>query len=103
MIQKIKDIKISPELLVKNVHADRIEVHDNIAYNHPFSLFVKGSNDFYFNDTECMEIMAEGGYKRCGGLGDILAGAIGTTVGWDFHYGPALASWVIKKATRMAY
>ena len=72
-------------------------------YNHPFSLFVKGSNDFYFNDTECMEVMVEGGYKRCGGLGDILAGAIGTTVGWDFHYGPVLASWVVKRATRMAF
>jgi NAD(P)H-hydrate repair Nnr-like enzyme with NAD(P)H-hydrate dehydratase domain len=47
--------------------------------------------------------MAEGGYKRCGGIGDILAGAIGTCVGWDYHYGPALASWVIKNATRMAY
>jgi NAD(P)H-hydrate repair Nnr-like enzyme with NAD(P)H-hydrate dehydratase domain len=47
--------------------------------------------------------MAEGGYKRCGGLGDILAGAIGACVGWDYHYGPALASWVIKNATKMAY
>jgi NAD(P)H-hydrate repair Nnr-like enzyme with NAD(P)H-hydrate dehydratase domain len=36
-------------------------------------------------------------------LWDILAGAIGACVGWDFHYGPALASWVVKNATRMAF
>lgn len=48
-------------------------------------------------------IGTEGGHKRCGGMGDILAGVTGACGLWDFEYGPPLASLVVKEATRKAY
>ncbi len=45
----------------------------------------------------------EGGFKRCGGIGDILSGAVATCAYWNFEYGPALASSIVRMATQKAY
>ena len=44
-----------------------------------------------------------GGNKRCGGIGDVLAGAMSVCALWDFDYGPVLASIIIRNATRKAF
>ena len=41
--------------------------------------------------------------KRCGGVGDILAGAVATCSYWDIEYGPALASIIVRMATKQAF
>jgi NAD(P)H-hydrate repair Nnr-like enzyme with NAD(P)H-hydrate dehydratase domain len=38
----------------------------------------------------------EGGRKRCGGIGDILAGVTGVCTFWDEDLGPILASKITK-------
>jgi NAD(P)H-hydrate repair Nnr-like enzyme with NAD(P)H-hydrate dehydratase domain len=48
-------------------------------------------------------VRTEGGNKRCGGLGDILSGAIAVCGLWDGTYGPVLASKIVKMATRAAF
>lgn len=45
----------------------------------------------------------EGGFKRCGGIGDVLSGAVATCAYWNFEYGPALASTIVRMATKKAY
>lgn len=48
-------------------------------------------------------VRTEGGKKRCGGMGDILAGVASVTSLWDYEYGPALASRIVRLATRASY
>ena len=48
-------------------------------------------------------VNTQGGNKRCGGIGDILAGALGVTALWDSHYGLPLASCLVRNATKMAF
>jgi len=48
-------------------------------------------------------VKTEGGKKRCGGIGDILGGVVSVCGLWDHAYGPALASRIVKLATRSAY
>lgn len=48
-------------------------------------------------------IRTEGGLKRCGGIGDILAGVTSACALWDFELGPALASRIVRVATQMAF
>jgi NAD(P)H-hydrate repair Nnr-like enzyme with NAD(P)H-hydrate dehydratase domain len=67
-----------------------------------FSLFVKGERDILFGPKKLC-VNAEGGFKRCGGIGDILSGAVATCAYWDFEYGPALASTIVRMATKKAY
>lgn len=45
----------------------------------------------------------EGGCKRCGGLGDILAGATAACSLWDLSYGPPLAACLMRLATKSAF
>lgn len=42
----------------------------------------KGKIDRITNGKEILTVDAEGGLKRCGGQGDILAGCLGTFAGW---------------------
>ena len=42
----------------------------------------KGKVDRVTNGKEVLIVDAEGGLKRCGGQGDILAGCLGTFAGW---------------------
>lgn len=48
-------------------------------------------------------VNTQGGKKRCGGIGDILAGVTSVCALWDFEYGPALASRIVRKATKAAF
>jgi NAD(P)H-hydrate repair Nnr-like enzyme with NAD(P)H-hydrate dehydratase domain len=48
-------------------------------------------------------VRTEGGKKRCGGVGDILAGVTSACSWWNFEYGPALASRIVRKANKLAY
>jgi len=48
-------------------------------------------------------VRTPGGHKRCGGIGDILAGVTGACSYWNFELGPVLASRIVKKATFHAY
>jgi len=41
--------------------------------------------------------------KRCGGIGDILAGALSVCLFWDDIYGPVLASRIVKIAAKRGF
>ena len=45
----------------------------------------------------------EGGRKRCGGVGDVLAGVTAACSFWHYELGPVLASRIVRVATRRAY
>lgn len=48
-------------------------------------------------------IAVKGGVKRSGNIGDILAGSVSACSEWDYEYGPALASIIVRLATKKAY
>ncbi len=64
---------------------------------------MKGSEDLILSSQKSFIIRTEGGKKRCGGLGDILSGAIAVCASWDFTYGLVLASRIVRIATRKAF
>lgn len=76
----------------------------------------KGEFDeiYYGKSDEVLTCREPGGWKRSGGLGDILAGTLGTFVGWseilqerDEDANRQLSCWsaccVVKRATRLAF
>jgi ATP-dependent NAD(P)H-hydrate dehydratase len=71
-------------------------------YNN-FTLFVKGKEDLILSSNKSFIVRTESGKKRCGGIGDILSGAIAVCALWDFTYGPVLASRIVKIASRVAF
>ncbi|CDU22946.1 uncharacterized protein SPSC_01576 [Sporisorium scitamineum] len=50
------------------------------------TILEKGKVDRITNGTEVLYVDTEGGLKRCGGQGDILAGCLGTFAGWATIY-----------------
>lgn len=48
-------------------------------------------------------ISVKGGPKRSSNIGDILAGSVAACSDWDFVYGPALASIIVRMATKKAF
>jgi NAD(P)H-hydrate repair Nnr-like enzyme with NAD(P)H-hydrate dehydratase domain len=54
----------------------------------------------YLNKNCSFICTNEGSSKRCGGIGDILAGLVGTFASWDFVYGPILACLVCRNAAK---
>jgi len=48
-------------------------------------------------------VRTEGGKKRCGGIGDIVAGVAAACAYWDFTFGPVMASKIVREATRAAF
>lgn len=48
-------------------------------------------------------VQTTGGNKRCGGIGDILAGIVGVCSYWDLRYGPLLACHITKLVSRAAF
>ncbi|PWZ01767.1 H-hydrate dehydratase [Testicularia cyperi] len=56
-----------------------------IALDGP-TVLEKGKVDRITNGKEVLSVEAEGGLKRCGGQGDILAGCLGTFAGWAKIY-----------------
>lgn len=69
----------------------------------PFTLMIKGHNDLIIGKNMAYRVSTPGGNKRCGGVGDILAGVTAACSLWDFELGPVLASRIVRKATRMAF
>lgn len=84
-------------------HKEEIGVIGNYEHTLPFSLVVKDQLDMYLN-KECSFVCTnEGSLKRCGGIGDILAGLVCTFAFWDLVYGPILACLVCRYAARAAF
>ena len=69
---------------------------------HNFSLLIKGEEDLVLGPKSYV-IRTPSGEKRCGGIGDILAGITSVCCLWNFEQGPALASRITKMATERAY
>ena len=69
---------------------------------HEFSLLVKGEEDIILG-PESYIVRIKGGNKRCGGIGDILAGVTGICSFWNYELGPVLGSKIVKIATRRAF
>lgn len=65
-------------------------------------MIIKGEKDIILGKKSFI-INTEGGLKRCGGIGDILAGAISTCAHWNMQYGIALASIITRRATKRGF
>lgn len=50
--------------------------------------------------SEQLEIDVKGGYKRCGGQGDILSGTIGTILAWGKCYEDGVFGWDLPNLTK---
>jgi len=68
-----------------------------------FKILIKGEHDVVLGNDRSFIIRTPGGKKRCGGMGDLLAGVTSVCALWDFEYGPVLASRIVRMATRAAY
>ena len=64
---------------------------------------VKGEYDMVLHGSKRTVIITKGSKKRCGGIGDVLAGCIATCSFWDFDKGPALACHIVKCAADKAF
>lgn len=102
ILQRLYKIDIE-EILNKYSSGEEItEFPTSYAFPH-FKLLVKGTQDIVIGKDRSFIVRSEGGKKRCGGMGDILAGVASVTSLWDYEYGPALASRIVRLATRAAY
>jgi len=63
---------------------------------------MKGMKDIIIG-PRCFVINVQGGLKRSSNIGDILAGSVAACSDWDFEYGPALASIIVRMATKKAF
>ncbi len=70
-----------------------------------FTLFLKGMKDIILGAKggKNFVISVQGGNKRSSNIGDILAGSVAACSDWDYEYGPALASIIVRMATKKAY
>ena len=66
-------------------------------------MLIKGKRDVIIGKNKSFVVGVEGGNKRCGGIGDIVAGVASVCSLWDFEYGLPLASVIVREATRMAF
>ena len=91
------------ELMELHDHQEGI-VEMEADWSHlPFRMIIKGQQDVILTKSKTFVVGLEGGYKRCGGIGDILAGVASTTGLWDLEYGLPLASCILRMATRKAF
>lgn len=65
-------------------------------------MFIKGKKDIILGAKNFV-ISVQGGPKRSANIGDILAGSVAACSEWDFEYGPALASIIVRMATKRGY
>jgi NAD(P)H-hydrate repair Nnr-like enzyme with NAD(P)H-hydrate dehydratase domain len=68
-----------------------------------FKLFVKGERDLIVGDDHSFIVRTPGSLKRCGGIGDILSGTVAVCSLWNYSLGPALASIIVRTASKLAY
>lgn len=102
ILQKVYRIDID-QILSRHSSSEEVqEIPNTYAFPH-FKLLVKGPQDVVIGKDRSFIIRSEGGKKRCGGMGDILAGVASVASFWDYEYGPALASRIVRLATRAAY
>ena len=76
-IEKIREkytLKDNEEILELDIDNKNLE----------FTVIVKGVNDLILGRKKSFIVGTQGGLKRCGGVGDILAGATAATCFWDF-------------------
>ena len=64
---------------------------------------MKGPIDIILSNEECFIVGNEASKKRCGGMGDTLAGLIGVYVNWGNIYGLIMAGIVNREAGKRAY
>lgn len=63
---------------------------------------MKGSKDVILGPKNFV-IGVQGSPKRSANIGDILAGSVAACAEWDFVYGPALASIIVRMATKKGF
>lgn len=90
-------------LLQQYQSSEEIQEIPGVALCSGFTLFIKGREDLILSSKKSFIVRSEGSAKRCGGLGDILSGAIAVCGLWDQTYGPVLASRIVRMATRAAF
>lgn len=63
---------------------------------------MKGIKDIILGPKSFV-ISVQGSQKRSANIGDILAGSVAACAEWDFIYGPALGSIIVRMATKRAF
>ena len=97
-----------------DLQCDAVKRLSNVFKN--VTIVKKGKIDIISNGRETIFSDSEGSLKRCGGVGDLLSGAIGTFAYWseinrdqvDKTYSPNLiaaysASILVKESSRRAF
>ena len=71
------------------------------------ALVVKGSLDVICTQDSYSTCEVNGGWKRCGGIGDVLAGVLAALVGWNKSGDLIPTLWIgcaiVREATRRAF
>jgi NAD(P)H-hydrate repair Nnr-like enzyme with NAD(P)H-hydrate dehydratase domain len=49
-----------------------------------FKILIKGEHDVVLGSDRSFIVRTLGGNKRCGGMGDLLAGVTSVCASWDF-------------------
>lgn len=75
-----KDIQIKNIILTPNFNEKK---YISQSDHQILCILYKGSRDILMTDEECWGIRNEGSHRRCGGIGDVLAGLIAS---FDNHY-----------------
>jgi len=81
-LQKHYDIDLKK---IGNIGEEEVaELSSGLAIDKHFKLIIKGQHDLVLGADRSFIIRTEGGMKRCGGMGDILAGVAAVCSLWDF-------------------
>jgi len=91
------------ELLSQYDHSQGVMEFKGNWSHLPFSMIIKGVQDVIITKDKAFVVGLEGGNKRCGGIGDIVAGVGSVCAYWDQEYGLPLACCIVKEATRLAF
>lgn len=82
-MQRVYKIDVDSILRAHESSEEIVEIPNKYAFPH-FKLIIKGHHDVVLGKDRSFIIRTEGGKKRCGGMGDILAGATSVCSLWDY-------------------
>ena len=102
LLRKYIDIPVE-EILNKNpLPPNQSIIEIDVPHKYDFSMVIKGKLDLIIGKRSFI-VGTQGGLKRCGGVGDILAGVTAPAVFWNFEYGMPLASMIVRMANNQAW
>ena len=80
-----------------------LRFENNLEKKMPAIIVKKGKVDTIISNDAIDLVSTKGGLKRCGGIGDVLAGSIATCAFWNLELGVVLGCHVTRLATRLSF